>query len=177
MILVCVPGSRPLDGELHVRFGPDGFLYVGAGDGHGESRRAQGRGSLGGKLLRITTDGVPAGGSRFPGSAVFLLGVRDTQAFDFSDAQTLVVADHGPSGDTGRSGRDEVGVARASANLGWPTPTRARRRGVTSPGARVEARGTAGRREPLPRGRGARVGGGLPGRDPRRASPAPDRLR
>jgi glucose/arabinose dehydrogenase len=31
------------------------------------------------------------------------------------------VTDHGPSGDTGRSGHDEVSIAVAGQNLGWPT--------------------------------------------------------
>jgi glucose/arabinose dehydrogenase len=132
VILDGIPAGTTHDGG-RIRFGPDGFLYVGAGDGR-ESRRAQDRGSLGGKLLRITTDGVPPDGNPFPGSAVFLLGVRNTQAFDFLDAQTLVVADHGPSGDTGRSGHDEVNVARAGANLGWPDAYACEAaQGVTSP--------------------------------------------
>ncbi|HET8541778.1 MAG TPA: PQQ-dependent sugar dehydrogenase [Anaeromyxobacter sp.] len=36
------------------------------------------------------------------------------------DDGSLVVADHGPSGELGRRGHDEVTVARAGANLGWP---------------------------------------------------------
>ncbi|WP_242355453.1 sorbosone dehydrogenase family protein [Anaeromyxobacter sp. SG64] len=118
VILDGIPAAVVHDGG-RLRFGPDGQLYVGTGDAR-EPARAQDRGSLGGKLLRVTTEGAPADGNPFPGSPVFLLGIRNTQAFDFLDARTLVVGDHGPSGDTGRSGHDEVDVARAGANLGWP---------------------------------------------------------
>jgi len=31
------------------------------------------------------------------------------------------VTDHGPSGELGRSGHDEVNVVKAGQNLGWPT--------------------------------------------------------
>jgi glucose/arabinose dehydrogenase len=112
------PGARTHDGG-RVRFGPDGMLHVGTGDAR-LPRGSQDRAYLGGKLLRLTTEGEPAPGNPFPGSPVLLLGARNPQAFDWLDPATLVVADHGPSGDTGRSGHDEINVARAGANLGWP---------------------------------------------------------
>src|SRR5207302_4138092 len=38
------------------------------------------------------------------------------------DARTLYVTDHGPSGELGgRRGHDEVNLARAGDNQGWPT--------------------------------------------------------
>ena len=43
------------------------------------------------------------------------------EGFDWIDANTIVVADHGPSGELGRQGHDEVSLARAGQNLGWPT--------------------------------------------------------
>jgi glucose/arabinose dehydrogenase len=52
---------------------------------------------------------------------VFLYGIRNTQGFDWrDDGVTLLVTDHGPSGELGRSDHDEVNVARAGDNLGWP---------------------------------------------------------
>lgn len=103
-----------------IRFGPDGMLYVGIGDAR-EPDRAQDPRSPNGKLLRLTPEGDIPADNPTPGSAVFLLGVRNTQGFDWLDATTLIVSDHGPSGDTGRSGHDEVNVAKAGDNLGWPT--------------------------------------------------------
>src|SRR5207253_7646113 len=50
----------------------------------------------------------------------FLSGIRNTEGFDWLDDETLVVVDHGPSGELGRSAHDEVNVARKGDNLGWP---------------------------------------------------------
>jgi glucose/arabinose dehydrogenase len=102
-----------------IRFGPDGFLYVGTGDAT-DPPRAQDPTSPNGKILRVTTDGAAAPGNPTAGSPVFVLGVRNVEAFDWLDGGALVVADHGPSGELGRTGHDRVFVARAGANLGWP---------------------------------------------------------
>ncbi|MFB3906332.1 MAG: sorbosone dehydrogenase family protein [Acidobacteriota bacterium] len=55
------------------------------------------------------------------GSPVFLTGIRNTQGFDWIDDFLLIVTDHGPSGEMGQSGHDELSLARAGDNLGWPT--------------------------------------------------------
>jgi YD repeat-containing protein len=57
----------------------------------------------------------------FPGSLVYVWGVRNVQAFDWRADGALAVADHGPSGELGRSGHDEVTLVVPGANLGWPT--------------------------------------------------------
>lgn len=93
-----------------MRFGPDGQLYVGTGDAR-SPERAQDPRSHNGKLLRVGLDG---------GAAVVLSGIRNTQGFDWLDDQTLLVVDHGPSGELGRYAHDEVNVAREGQNLGWP---------------------------------------------------------
>ena len=119
IILDNIPAAQYHDGG-RIRFGPDGMLYIGTGDG-GRPDLAQSLDSLAGKLLRLTPDGAIPADNPFPGRSVFLLGIRNTQGFDWRDASTLYVTDHGPSGDTGRRGHDEVNVATAGANLGWPT--------------------------------------------------------
>jgi len=118
IIVDRVPGAEYHDGG-RLRFGPDGMLYVGTGDAH-DPALAQSRESLGGKILRVMPDGaVPRDNPFFP-SPIFILGVRNTQGFDWIDRSTLVVTDHGPSGELGRSGHDEVSLAHAGDNLGWP---------------------------------------------------------
>lgn len=118
VILAGIPAAQFHDGG-RLRFGPDGMLYVGTGDAR-QPDLAQSMTSLAGKILRITPDGGIPADNPFPGSPIFVLGIRNTQGFDWRDGATLLVTDHGPSGDTGRSGHDEVNVARAGANLGWP---------------------------------------------------------
>jgi aldose sugar dehydrogenase len=113
-----IPSAVYHDGG-RLRFGPDGMLYVGTGDAR-DPDRAQDPRSPSGKLLRLTPDGQVPADNPFPGSPVFLLGIRNTQGFDWKDRETLYVTDHGPSGETMRSAHDEVSVARAGDNLGWP---------------------------------------------------------
>ena len=133
VLLDGVSGERYHDGG-RIRFGPDGMLYVGTGDA-GKPDSAQDPQSPNGKLLRLTTDGAAAPDNPTPGSPVFLRGIRNMEAFDWLDARTLVLADHGPSGELGgRHGADEITIARAGANLGWPGAWRCdAAEGVTSP--------------------------------------------
>jgi glucose/arabinose dehydrogenase len=124
-------------GQLHdggrLRFGPDGKLYVATGDGRVPDR-SRDPASPNGKLLRIGTDGEIPSDNPAPGSPVFLRGLRNLEAFDWLDGRTLIVADHGPSGELGRTGGDELTVAVAGADLGWPTAWRCDAlAGVTSP--------------------------------------------
>ncbi|ACL63895.1 glucose sorbosone dehydrogenase [Anaeromyxobacter dehalogenans 2CP-1] len=118
VLLDGIPAARYHDGG-RIRFGPDGMLYVGTGDG-GHPDRARDPASPSGKLLRVTPDGAPAPGNPRPDSPVLLSGVRNLEAFDWLDAGTLILADHGPSGERSRTGQDEVTVARAGDDLGWP---------------------------------------------------------
>ncbi len=103
-----------------LRVGPDGMLYVGTGDAR-DPPRSQNLQSPNGKVLRLTLDGAVPADNPLPGNPAFVLGVRNVEGFDWLDSKTLVIADHGPSGELGRSGHDEVNVARAGDNLGWPT--------------------------------------------------------
>jgi glucose/arabinose dehydrogenase len=113
-----IPSAVYHDGG-RIRFGPDGMLYVGTGDAR-DPDLAQDPQSTAGKLLRLTPDGQVPSDNPFPGSPVFILGIRNTQGFDWKDRDTLYLTDHGPSGDTLRRGHDEVTLARAGDNLGWP---------------------------------------------------------
>jgi glucose/arabinose dehydrogenase len=121
VILDGIPAAKYHSGG-RLRFGPDGMLYVGTGDAR-EPELSQKLESLAGKLLRITPDGQPAPGNPWPGSPVYLLGIRNTQGFDWPDPRdpkTIALADHGPSGELRRRGGDEISIARRAQNLGWP---------------------------------------------------------
>ncbi len=114
-----IPAATYHDGG-RIRFGPDGMLYVGTGDAR-DPDLSQNLSSPAGKLLRLTPEGQVPSDNPFPGTPVYLMGVRNLQGWDWKDAQTLYVTDHGPSGELLRRGHDEVSVARPGDNLGWPT--------------------------------------------------------
>jgi len=106
-----------------LRFGPDGMLYVGTGDAR-EPQSSQDPQSPNGKLLRLTPGGDIPADNPIKGSPAFILGIRNTQGWDWpdpEDASTVWLVDHGPSGEMGRTGHDEVNVASGGDNLGWPT--------------------------------------------------------
>jgi aldose sugar dehydrogenase len=104
-----------------LRFGPDGMLYVGTGDGRSPDR-SQDPDDPGGKILRLTPEGEVPSDNPLPGNPAFILGIRNTQGFDWLDDGSMVITDHGPSGEyMDRTGHDEVNVAKGGDNLGWPT--------------------------------------------------------
>ncbi len=178
VLLDGVSGASFHDGG-RIRFGPDGRLYVGTGDAR-KPERSRDVESPNGKLLRIGTDGEVPADNPVPGSPVFMRGVRNLEAFDWLDDSTLILADHGPSGELGRQGGDEVTVARAGADLGWPTAWRCDvLAGVTSPVlAFVEAMppggGSVYRGDAVPAWRGSFLVGTLGSRHLHRVVVGPD---
>lgn len=116
-----------------IKFGPDGMLYVGTGDAR-EPDLSQDDSNLAGKILRITPEGEVPSDNPVAGNPYYVKGIRNTQGFDWLDADTLIVSDHGPSGELGRSGHDELTLASPGANLGWPTVYRCETsEGLTAP--------------------------------------------
>jgi glucose/arabinose dehydrogenase len=95
-----------------LRFGPDGDLYFSAGDA-GEGSLAQDRGSLNGKVLRLSQRQYRGGGRARP--EVFSLGHRNPQGFDWQPRTNRFVED-----EHGDQGNDEVNLLRRGANYGWP---------------------------------------------------------
>ena len=108
-------------GTIHssgrVRFGPDGAMYVGAGDG-GDGNRSQSTSVLNGKILRVAP-GAFRGGAVTP--QIHALGVRNPQGFAWQPGSgRFYSTEHGPSGFDGPSGDDELDVIVQGANYGWP---------------------------------------------------------
>ena len=104
-----------------IRFGPDGYLYVGTGDNH-NAVVPQSPTLLGGKVLRVTTSGAAAPGNNAPAgfdARIYTYGHRNVQGIAFHPMTgQAFVAEHGPN----RS--DEVTALIAGGNAGWDPQNR-----------------------------------------------------
>ncbi len=108
-------------GSIHssgrVRFGPDGAMYVGAGDA-GDGDNSQDMTVLNGKILRVPA-GQFRGGTVTP--QIHASGVRNPQGFAWQPGSgRFYSTEHGPSGFDGASGDDELDLIVAGGNYGWP---------------------------------------------------------
>jgi quinoprotein glucose dehydrogenase len=119
VVLDNIPGARLHNGG-RIAFGPDGNLYVATGENF-ESDLAQDLNSLGGKILRVTPDGKVPPDNPFKGSPVYSYGHRNPQGLAWQPSTgRLFASEHGPSGEFGRFGHDEINIIVKGGNYGWP---------------------------------------------------------
>ncbi len=107
----------------HLAFGPDGYLYVGTGDG-GSGGDPQGNGqnlgSLLGKILRIDVEGspysVPQDNPQLAGSRpeIWAYGLRNPWRFSFDRVTGRLFA-----ADVGQNSLEEVNIIQRGGNYGW----------------------------------------------------------
>ena len=125
---ISQPFSNHKGGQL--AFGPDGYLYVGLGDGGSGGDpfgNGQSRTTLLGKILRVDTDspssgrnyGIPAD-NPFAGNElgyreeIYAYGFRNPWRFSFDpETNRLWVAD------VGQSQREEIDIVENGKNYGW----------------------------------------------------------
>jgi hypothetical protein len=122
-VLLTIPQPFENHNGGMIEFGPDGFLYIGMGDGgsgNDPGNRAQNIEELLGKILRIDVDrlGTPPPSNPFVGRAgrdeIFAYGMRNPWRFSF-DRLTgqLYVAD------VGQDQREEIDIVTNGGNYGW----------------------------------------------------------
>jgi quinoprotein glucose dehydrogenase len=118
VILDDLPGARVHNGG-RIAFGPDHLLYIATGEQF-QGDRAQDLDILAGKILRVTPEGDVPPDNPF-GTPVLSSGHRNPQGLAWEPATaTLFVSEHGPSGEGGRFGHDEINVIEKGGNYGWP---------------------------------------------------------
>jgi glucose/arabinose dehydrogenase len=119
VIIDDIPGGRAHDGG-RIAFGPDGMLYISTGETF-DSELAQDLRSLGGKILRVTPDGGIPGDNPFRNSPIYSYGHRNPQGLAWQPGTgALFESEHGPSGEFGRFGHDEINIIVGGGNYGWP---------------------------------------------------------
>ncbi len=102
----------------HIAFGPDGFLYVGLGDGGwGDDPRNHGQdtSTLLGSMLRLRDDGSAAPGNKAGGQPeIYAFGLRNPWRWSFDRKTGALWA-----GDVGQNLYEEVDIVRNGLNYGW----------------------------------------------------------
>jgi glucose/arabinose dehydrogenase len=117
-IVTGIPVSSGRHSGCRPRFGPDGRIWLGTGDA-AIPTVPQNPASLGGKVLRVDTNGqAVAGNAPAPfDPRIYNYGHRNVQGIAFSPGGKAFSIEHG----TGRD--DEVNRLAAGANYGWdPRP-------------------------------------------------------
>jgi glucose/arabinose dehydrogenase len=136
------------DGGNHdgggLRIGPDGKLWVGVGDsGVGDNQGGPGSatnpysqdlGELNGKILRLELDGSPAADNPFVGqqgarAEIFARGFRNPWRIGFDPATGKLWV-----GDVGDETIEEIDIATAGGNFGWPHCEARQPQGCENPG-------------------------------------------
>jgi glucose/arabinose dehydrogenase len=131
-VILSIPDFASNHNGGMIEFGPDGYLYIGTGDGGGggdPQRTAQNTNSLLGKILRIDISAeangkkysIPAGNPYAGGGGapeVFILGLRNPWRWSFDKLTGDMWI-----GDVGQDALEELTVLKAGEqagkNLGW----------------------------------------------------------
>ena len=113
-------------------FDQNGYLFVALGDRQSSAQRgfSQDLSRGNGKVMRITTEGLAAPGNPSFSTAgaqgsIWSYGHRNVQGAALDAKGQLWVSEHGPQGG------DEINLAQAGKNYGWPTISYGQEYGTT----------------------------------------------
>lgn len=126
VLVIDEPESNHNGGDL--KFGPDGFLYIGVGDGgayndrHGTYGNGQNLNTLLGKILRIDVNKLPYSipkdnpfvGVKDTKSEIYAYGFRNPWRISFDKVDGRLFA-----GDVGQNNWEEVDIVTKGGNFGW----------------------------------------------------------
>ena len=133
-VIVSLPQPHPNHNGGQIEFGPDGFLYIGFGDGGfvgDPGDRAQNTSNLFGTMLRIDVDGGPpygipatnpnvgnalcnSGSGAAPCPEIYAWGFRNPWRWSFDSATGDLWV-----GDVGQDTYEEVDIVELGGNYGW----------------------------------------------------------
>lgn len=137
-VIENLPAAR-FHAGCRLSFGPDNKLYVTTGDAT-ERKLAQQLDSLAGKTLRLEEDGSAPADNPFVGkqnarAEIWSFGHRNAQGIDWQPGTGLQFqSEHGPSGNDGPGGGDEINLVERGKNYGWPVVHhREQKEGMESP--------------------------------------------
>jgi glucose/arabinose dehydrogenase len=130
IVLLTIPQPFENHNGGMIEFGPDGFLYIGMGDGgsgNDPGNRAQNIDDLLGKILRIDVNvaqgsGVPYSSppdNPFFGASpgrdeIYAVGMRNPWRFSFDRTTGQLYV-----GDVGQNTREEIDIVTRGGNYGW----------------------------------------------------------
>ncbi|MBI2427555.1 MAG: PQQ-dependent sugar dehydrogenase [Ignavibacteriales bacterium] len=154
LLWVDQPYSNHNGGKI--AFGPEGYLYIGLGDGgsgNDPGNRAQNRTTILGKILRINMDSADAGlsysipptnpyyknGTGFR-EEIYAYGLRNPWKFSFDELTRTLWA-----GDVGQDTREEIDTITNGGNYGW----RLMEGNICTPGVNSSCSDTAGLLRPV----------------------------
>jgi glucose/arabinose dehydrogenase len=92
----------------------DGTLLMTTGDAAAGSN-SQNFNGVNGKILRLNADGSIPADNPYPGSYLYVQGLRNSQGLVQAPWGTVYLSEHGPTTD------DEFNMIEAGRNYGWPT--------------------------------------------------------
>ncbi len=128
-VLLVITGTESNHNGGMIEFGPDGYLYIGVGDGgynYDPNNRAQNINDLNGKILRIDVDHAngtvpyssppdnPFAGPLRGLDEIYTYGMRNPWRFSFDRGTGQLWI-----GDVGEGQREEINIGVRGGNYGW----------------------------------------------------------